>query len=357
MPSASALVVAFAVELGLTPGAALVGGLAFAVHPVHVEAVANVAGRAELLSTSLALLGLCAYARSRLVAAGLLLGAALFAKENVVAILGVIALWEAVRPVSPVGENARNRLRAAALPLTAAVVPIAAYLVARFAVLGGIRLAAGSVTSIENPIVGLPPVAHAATVLAVFGRAASLIVTPIRLSPTTATRRSCLSPRCWRRVRSSEQEFSWADRGHRVYVAARPAGRVSAGIRARHVRDRLERIHPHRHRARRPSAVPSSVFACILFGLAASAAAARSGARAALGAGVVLVALAWRAAAYTSAWRNDATLFEYAARAPHEASAPWEAGAASSWLKAGSTRPVPCSSERLRSRPISSPIA
>ncbi|MGI9626636.1 MAG: hypothetical protein ACR2QM_07365, partial [Longimicrobiales bacterium] len=34
-------------------GAALVGGLVFAVHPVHVEAVANVVGFAEILSASL----------------------------------------------------------------------------------------------------------------------------------------------------------------------------------------------------------------------------------------------------------------------------------------------------------------
>jgi hypothetical protein len=314
---ASALVVAFAVELGLTPGAALVGGLAFAVHPVHVEAVANVAGRAELLSTSLALLGLCAYARSRLVAAGLLLGAALFAKENVVAILGVIALWEAVRPVSPVGENARNRLRAAALPLTAAVVPIAAYLVARFAVLGGIRLAAGSVTSIENPIVGLPPVAHAATVLAVFGRAASLIVTPIRLSPDygyaeIVPQPSLLAPGPLVGAGIllgliAVIAFTWR-RAPRVafllgsvlvtYAIVSNAFTLIGTV----LGDRLLYL--------------PSVFACILFGLAASAAAARFGRRAAaLGAGVVLVALAWRAAAYTSAWRNDATLFEYAARA------------------------------------------
>jgi hypothetical protein len=34
----------------MSPGAALIAGLVFAVHPVHVEAVANVVGRAELLT-------------------------------------------------------------------------------------------------------------------------------------------------------------------------------------------------------------------------------------------------------------------------------------------------------------------
>ena len=58
-----------------------------------------------------------------------------------------------------------------------------------------------------------------------------------------------------------------------------------------------------------------SVFACILFGLAASAAAGRVGRRAAaIGVGVVLLALAARSATYVAVWRNDATLFEYAAR-------------------------------------------
>jgi tetratricopeptide (TPR) repeat protein len=57
-----ASVLVFLLALGLVPyGAALVAGLLFAVHPVHVEAVANVVGRAEVLATVLTLLAALAY--------------------------------------------------------------------------------------------------------------------------------------------------------------------------------------------------------------------------------------------------------------------------------------------------------
>jgi hypothetical protein len=41
----------------------LISGLFFAVHPVHVEAVANITGRAELLGAMFYLLGFLAYAK------------------------------------------------------------------------------------------------------------------------------------------------------------------------------------------------------------------------------------------------------------------------------------------------------
>src|SRR5262249_53446632 len=53
----------------------------------------------------------------------------------------------------------------------------------RFAVLGGLGLGPGAVTPIENPVVGLAPLPRAWTVLATFGRALSLLVTPVRLAP------------------------------------------------------------------------------------------------------------------------------------------------------------------------------
>lgn len=102
----------------LTPLGALTVGLVFAVHPVHVEAVANVVGRAELMAA----LGLLAvtigarryrHAASQRVAAAWMgfcvlgLGGALFSKETAVVALGFVALdhWldrrAAVRRVEP----------------------------------------------------------------------------------------------------------------------------------------------------------------------------------------------------------------------------------------------------------------
>jgi len=304
---ASALVLVLAVELGAAPGAALVGALVFAVHPVHVEAVANVAGRAEPLSTVAALLALIAYLRSRFVTSALLLAAALFAKENVATILGVVALWELLHATG---------VRPMARALLATSAPIVVYLAARVAVLGRIGLAPGWVTAIENPILGLAPLPHAATALAVFGRAVSLIVTPVRLSPDygfaeTVPVPSLAAPAplvgaallvamiailvaCWRRaplvaflLGATLITYSIVSNAYLVI------GTVLG--------DRLLYL--------------PSVFACLLFGLGASAAAKRFGRGTAFaGTALVVLALAGRSAAYASDWRDDASLFAYAAR-------------------------------------------
>ena len=313
---ASALVVLLAAQFGATLGSALVGGLAFAVHPVHVEAVANVAGRAEVLSGVLALAALLAYTHRRLLTFALLLGAALFAKENVVTVFGVVALWEALRPTHPGTDQVAARARAAALPLLAALVPIAVYLSARFAVLGGFGLAAGSVTAIENPILGLSGIPRAATVLSVFGRAVSLALTPVRLSPDygfaeIAPSVSFLAPGpilgglfllvltglvvvCWRRAPRVAFLVGAALVTYSIVSNAFVLIGTVLG-------DRLLYL--------------PSVFACILFGLVASAATRNRGRLVSvLAVGMVLSALAVRSLTYASVWRDDETLFAYAAR-------------------------------------------
>ncbi len=96
-------------RLGLGDGAALAAAMLFAVHPIHVEAVANIVGRAEILS-ALGVLGavLAEDARIRLERAGaartpryvastvlmlLLVGVAVFSKETGAAAVIVVAAW------------------------------------------------------------------------------------------------------------------------------------------------------------------------------------------------------------------------------------------------------------------------
>lgn len=69
---AAAGVLVFLLAAGMLPlTAAVAAGLLFAVHPVHVEAVANVVGRAEVLATLFTLLAALAYRRDgELAAAG-----------------------------------------------------------------------------------------------------------------------------------------------------------------------------------------------------------------------------------------------------------------------------------------------
>jgi hypothetical protein len=80
--------------------AAFIGALVFAVHPVHVEAVANVVGRAELLAAAFGL-GLCTLwlrpgptRAPRALGAAALLLLALLSKESAVALLPILPLLD-----------------------------------------------------------------------------------------------------------------------------------------------------------------------------------------------------------------------------------------------------------------------
>src|SRR4029077_621844 len=84
-----------------SPLAAATAGLLFAIQPVHVEAVANVVGRAELLAGA-ALLGMALVhsaprplTTTRVIAVGLLAAAALASKET--GVVAPLVAWATVR--------------------------------------------------------------------------------------------------------------------------------------------------------------------------------------------------------------------------------------------------------------------
>ncbi len=96
----------------MSPPAALAVGLLFALHPVHVEAVANVVGRAEVLATLFVILSALAYLRygdltedgrsplARGVAAAATLAAAVLAlgsKESAFALPGILLVTDWAR--------------------------------------------------------------------------------------------------------------------------------------------------------------------------------------------------------------------------------------------------------------------
>ncbi|HSW31853.1 MAG TPA: hypothetical protein VLH75_20385 [Longimicrobiales bacterium] len=128
---ATVLVVLLLAELLSLP-AAFAGGLLFAVHPVHVEAVANVIGIAEVLPAALYLLACLVHLRGsgetawpRALGIGALYALAFGGKESAVTLPGALFLLDA----------ARSRLGFAELP---------AYLKARwrtYAVLAGVAAA------------------------------------------------------------------------------------------------------------------------------------------------------------------------------------------------------------------------
>jgi tetratricopeptide (TPR) repeat protein len=147
--AASAVLVFLLLGQLMTAGAALVGGLVFAVHPLHVEAVANVVGVAELISGSVVLAACLLHVRSgpstgwRL---ALLLGGlyavGFGAKESAVTLPGLIFLLDAARQqigLRELPEYVARRWRAYFVMFVVA----ASMLLARLEVLGSIANPSG----------------------------------------------------------------------------------------------------------------------------------------------------------------------------------------------------------------------
>lgn len=130
----------------LPAGPALVGALAWAAHPVHVEAVANVVGQSEMWVAIPLLVATSAYLRDRhagpltprtVVVIVACQAWALLHKEHGIVLPALLLAAEASfrgRGFAPAGpEASRQWVLARALVLT-----VAAYLVVRLAILGGL---------------------------------------------------------------------------------------------------------------------------------------------------------------------------------------------------------------------------
>lgn len=172
----TALIGAFA-----APAAALAGGLLFAVHPVHVEAVANVVGRAELMAASFMLSALLFWVRSpvagamqrpRIALVALLYLLALASKESAVVLPLLIVLVDAARGSLRRGAIAAwTRSRAAAMATLA--LTALAFIAARTAVLGGIAPA-----RLDPVLEVLGPLQQRLTALQAWPLIARLLLTP-----------------------------------------------------------------------------------------------------------------------------------------------------------------------------------
>ncbi len=171
-------------RLGCRTVVATAAGLIFAVHPVHVEAVANVVGRAELLSTGGILLALwltdlwCASthvrSKSPALALGVLLAAlvAMTSKESGVAVVVLVPAWCAWR---------RCSLRGLAALATTLMVLLTAYLLVRYEVCGGRLTIGGQRVGPGNPLREAATVERLLTPVSLLGRYLVLMVWPTRL--------------------------------------------------------------------------------------------------------------------------------------------------------------------------------
>ncbi|HZE88522.1 MAG TPA: hypothetical protein VE404_03190, partial [Verrucomicrobiae bacterium] len=179
----SALVVLLAAALGWSPAGALTAGLLFAAHAVHVEAVAPVVGRSELLGALFALAAwLChraavrgATARARIARgafAAAFFGLALLSKENAAVLPALVVAADLALDRSAVAR--RRSLRSAA----AMAGILALFLAARAAVVPGVPP--------DDPLGrvfgGVDLVTRVRTAMGVMGRYLGLLVFPRHLS-------------------------------------------------------------------------------------------------------------------------------------------------------------------------------
>jgi hypothetical protein len=151
--------------------AALAAGLLFAVHPVHVEAVANIVGRAELMAALFAILSVyAALAHDRLWWSAVALAAGLLSKENAVVAPALIA-WGWMMEIAP--RPSRRRMAAY---LATWVALGAVYIVVRWNVLGH------ELVGRAAPVFfGASPVAVRLTSVAALADVARLLVFPLTL--------------------------------------------------------------------------------------------------------------------------------------------------------------------------------
>jgi len=164
---------------------AAIAGTLFAVHPIHVEAVAGIVGRSEILAALGVLTAILCHRRSLLVARDRLAiwtGAAwlaalcgMFAKESAIVGPALCLLSEVVPP----GRDPAPRRRAALY--SGYAVGAALYLAARMSVLG--MLGPGQpIPFVDNPAAAAGALDGRLTGLGTLVRYASLLVWPLHLS-------------------------------------------------------------------------------------------------------------------------------------------------------------------------------
>src|SRR3989442_13773323 len=151
--------------------AAVAAGLLFAVHPVHVEAVANIVGRAEVMAGLFAIVAVyAALAHDRLWWSAAALAAGLLSKENAV-VAPALIVWGWMMALAPRPSRQRMAMYAGVW-----VAVGLAYGVVRWAVLGH------ELVGHPAPVFfGASPVAVRLTAVAPHADVARLLVFPLTL--------------------------------------------------------------------------------------------------------------------------------------------------------------------------------
>lgn len=162
-------------------GVALLAGALFAVHPVHVEAVAGVVGRAEILSALFLCLGLLPLFNERvstraLHASAAAFLAALLSKENAVCYPALAALvWFVARARLELDRRLTPRLALLSIPLLI-------YFPLRFIALEARFIRDAPSNTLFNPLVDADASGRILGAFSVLGHYARLLFAPVSLS-------------------------------------------------------------------------------------------------------------------------------------------------------------------------------
>lgn len=157
--AASALVSLLLLRLRASAPAALLGGVLFALHPLHVEAVANIVGRSDVAAAVFYLLACLLYLNrsvlepDRVVGVAVLFAAGLGTKEIAITLPAALLLldfWD--RAGEPLAERWRAVLRRGVPMLLSLAAVAAVYLVCRAMVLGS-----GNVLTYAAPFLAREP--------------------------------------------------------------------------------------------------------------------------------------------------------------------------------------------------------
>jgi tetratricopeptide (TPR) repeat protein len=192
--------------IGLGERAAVLAAGLFAVHPIHLDAIAPVVGRAELFAALALSAGTALWVRVRRdaeirpgplagLAACVAMGA--FSKETALAAVPLLAAVELL--IVGVGSNRRTQVAATA----AVALGVGAYLVVRVGVLGALLPSGGpSFTAVANPLVDESLGVRLLTAASIFGSYLRLFAWPANLSPdysydSLPVLRSAAEPAVW----------------------------------------------------------------------------------------------------------------------------------------------------------------
>jgi tetratricopeptide (TPR) repeat protein len=179
------LVLRWACRMGAASAVAWATALLFAVHPVHVEAVAPAVGRSELLAAGFGLCALLLHRRARaggstslslFTLAALSYLAACLSKEGAIVVPALALLSDVMIPSTPTTADRSRQL----LPYAGYAAVAGIFVAVRVAVLGGV--AKSLIDPMDNPLVAMSRWEAWRSAMIAGGKNLLLLIWPLHLS-------------------------------------------------------------------------------------------------------------------------------------------------------------------------------